>query len=460
MPTGTSYFNISKPKYDIDVTKATNYFMTACEGDIWANGMSMTLFYNIGNVARQTTAEMLAYNIENLISWPGGIVVTIDTVGVPWSVYLPGMKNQQYPTFIVGWLADYPDPHNWLFPFMHTAGTYAGRQVISYGLETPSLIANWYAGATIGPPPYTNWFGEHVNAINNTYVDSLIDRGIGLPGPGRQAVYEELHDIYYADATQLPMCYPMVRHYERTWINGWENSYNENDICPGDYYYTIWKAEAGTVRPVDISAQDTITNTTVIFDTILLYHGDMLVGGGSDAETDFNYTLHIARLDTNVPATVYVYVALYRTSTGGYYFPLDFYIPLAQAGQAGDTYTTEVEWWEGGTMEEGVWTIQLYTSPSYVDGVDECYDSNLANNIAAHPQTVNATELFGDIRADGDINILDALRLSASFGLIDTHPDYNPEANLKPDVPPDPAPEEINILDAIVLAGIFGNHVP
>lgn len=242
MPAGTAFFNSSKPKYDMNISKATEYFQKAWGGEIWNNGMTVKIAYNIGNVMRQVTAEMLEYNIENLIPWPSGVSVNIEVEGVPWSVYLPGMRNQMYPLFIVGWLADFPDPHNWFMPFMHSAGTYAGRQNVTYGLDPASLYENWYSGATYGPPPYTNALGEKVTEINTTYVDHLIDTAVGQPPEIRQKLYEELMDIYYAEATQLPMCYTIVRHYERTWINGYDKTYNLNPINPGFYFYTIWKA--------------------------------------------------------------------------------------------------------------------------------------------------------------------------------------------------------------------------
>jgi hypothetical protein len=164
------------------------------------------------------------------------------------------MKNRMYTTFTVGWLADFPDPHNWFQPFMHPSGTYCGRQNVTYGLDPTSLAANWYEGATYPPPPYTNALGEYVSAINNSYVAHMIDVGVGEDLETRHMIYEELMDIYHAEATQLPLDVAIGRHYERTWIHGYDKTFNMNPIAPGPLFYTIWKAIAVEPVNVDVSA--------------------------------------------------------------------------------------------------------------------------------------------------------------------------------------------------------------
>ena len=449
MPAGTAFFNASKPKYAIDLTKAEEYFKLAWGGDVWDQGITVKITYNTGNVIRQTTAEMFEYYVENFIPWTAPIEIEVE--GVPWATYLPGMKNRQYGMFIVGWLADFPDPHNWLSPFMHTKGTYPSRANVTYGLDPTSLAANWYEGATYGPPPYTNALGEYVTEINNTYVDHLIDTAVGESAAIRHLLYEELFDIYYADATQLPMCYTITRRYVRTWVQGMTGSYSMNPISPGLYYYPLWKAAIGAVESVDISAIDTITNTTTAYPLIQVYLDEMRLSG---APTEINYTISVYYKTGTIDTLVYI--GLLRNDTtvanwtvGDMFFPLDFQITLGP----GESYTREITWYENGTMWTGTWTISLTASPTSGMAGQMVDDPNLVNNKDDSPQTVEAKELAGDIDGTGEVDIFDAIILGVAFGAERGDPLWNSLADLIPD-------GIVDIFDAIVLAGNFGSTIP
>lgn len=443
MPPGTAFFNASKPKYSFNVEKATEYFQKAWGGAIWENGMTMAITYNIGNVMRQVTAEMFEYNIENLIPWPAGVRVDIQVVGVPWSVFLPGMRTQMYPLFIVGWLADFPDPHNWFQPFMHPAGTYCGIQKVQYGLDPESLRENWYPGATYGPPPYTNALGETVTSINNTYIAHLIDTAVGQPPEIRQKLYEELMDIYYADATQLPMCYTIGRHYERTWVQGFDKTFNIHPLCPGWYFYTMWKAPAGTLFEVDISAVETITNVSIAYPIIQVYHGEMRLGG---KPAMINYTVHIVYKTGTVD--VWVFIGIMRNSTEGkWYFPITHTISLSP----GEDYTETFTWYEDSTMEPGTWTISLYAVPSGVPG-GEVVDPNPNNNKADSPFKVKAKVFPEDLDGSGTVNILDVSRAAKAFGAKEGDPRWDPEADIDGN-------KVVNILDLAKIAKWFGKTI-
>lgn len=263
MPAGTAYFNGSKPAYDINIAKATEYFKKAWGGQVWSEGITVKIAYNTGNVMRQVTAEILEYYIENLVQWPAGVKVDIQPTAVPWSIMLPGTVNGMYPTFIVGWLADFPDPHNWAVPFVHPSGTYAGRQKVDYSLDPAGLKESWSKGATYGPPPYTNALGETVTAINNTYIAHLIDVSVGQAPEKRHLLYEELMDIYYAEATQLPFCFAIVRHYERSWIQGFARTYNIQSLAPGSFFYTMWKGTYTPAPPAALSSANVLQGSSV-----------------------------------------------------------------------------------------------------------------------------------------------------------------------------------------------------
>lgn len=107
------------------------------------------------------------------------------------------------PAFRVGWLADFPDPHNFLQPFMHSTGAFAAWQKYS-----------------------------------NPTVDALIEEGIKTTNETRrQEIYYELQRIYVEDVPSFITVQPVDRHWERTWVRGWY----WNPIYPGYYFYHGWK---------------------------------------------------------------------------------------------------------------------------------------------------------------------------------------------------------------------------
>jgi peptide/nickel transport system substrate-binding protein len=256
MPPGTAFYNESKPvrngNTDADLVKAQAALDAAWGGQAKAQGITVKVTYNAGNTARETIAKMLEDVIEHRLSWASGAHVDIVPTGVPWSSYLVDMYTKKLSVFIIGWLADYPDPHDWFMPFMHSEGDYSGTsQGVIYGLG--NIAASWPSGPSYGPPPYTNYLGETVTSINNTYVDHMIEVALGLPPAGREAVYNELMDIFYAEAATLPVYFSYGRHYERTWISGWYGTWNSNPISPGLYFYTISKVPPATLYTVDVN---------------------------------------------------------------------------------------------------------------------------------------------------------------------------------------------------------------
>jgi peptide/nickel transport system substrate-binding protein len=260
MPNGTLYWNGSKPMYDINLAKAQAYLdvatgYTGAPGSVKAAGITMKLVYNTGNTARETFCKIVADGLTNKLTWGPSAVVDIQALGIPWATYLPQLRAKQLPVFSIGWMADFPDPHNWFYPFMSSTGTYSSRQVVTYGLD-PSTM-NW-EDTSYGPPPYTNAFGETVTGINGTYIDHLISTGVHTSNldPRREMLYNELFDIYHAEASQLPTVAALARHYERTWIHGWIGTFNENPIAPGRYYYTMYKEALTTPIDVDVAAFD------------------------------------------------------------------------------------------------------------------------------------------------------------------------------------------------------------
>ena len=234
---GILYHNPANPKYSLDPYAAAALFQEASADSespayqVWDLGFTMTITYNTGNVPRETTAMMFKENVEALFELgPDGIADTddeapgtasISTLAVPWPTYLgelygiPVFKSLM-PLFIIGWLADYPDPHNWVTPFMHTYGDFTGFQ-----------------------------------SYSNATVDALIDEGIRTPDsdPRRKEIYETLQLMYFQDAPSVGTSQAFGRHWERDWYQGWYF----NPIYPGLYVRDVWKGLNGDINTASIS---------------------------------------------------------------------------------------------------------------------------------------------------------------------------------------------------------------
>jgi len=208
------YYNPAQTGYDYNLALAETHLRNAFGGDLWANGFSLTLAYNTGNVPRRIASEMTIAALESM-----NPLFHIDIASVPWPQYLGELVSFKLTAFVLGWLADYPDPHNFVFPFMHTDGTFS-----------------------------------YFQGYSNPAVDTLIEDGIATPdGPAREAIYYELQQIYVDDNPSVPLAKPTGRHWEKDWILGWYY----NPIYPGGYFKHYWKGYLGDMdRDYDVDLDD------------------------------------------------------------------------------------------------------------------------------------------------------------------------------------------------------------
>ncbi|HEC62373.1 MAG TPA: ABC transporter substrate-binding protein, partial [bacterium] len=132
---------------------------------------------------------------------------SIEVRPVEWATYLDELTANKLTLFILGWGADYPDPHNFVHPFMHTDGSFSAFQ-----------------------------------SYSNPAVDALIAEGIATVDPAkRQEIYYQLQAIYYEDVPSVGLYQPLERRYERDWVEGWYY----NSVVPNSntvsYLYSISK---------------------------------------------------------------------------------------------------------------------------------------------------------------------------------------------------------------------------
>ena len=170
------------PVYEFDLAKSKNYLKKALNGEIWQKGFKMVIAHNTGNEMREAAAWMLAENIMSL-----NPKFRIEVRNVEWKDYLVQYRNYMYPIFITGWVADYADPHNFLYTFMHSGGVY-GRFL----------------------------------AYKNSEVDRLCEAGIATVDPvKREQIYTRLQHLWYEEAIGIPLYQQInVRAY-RDYVHGY-----------------------------------------------------------------------------------------------------------------------------------------------------------------------------------------------------------------------------------------------
>jgi peptide/nickel transport system substrate-binding protein len=187
LPSGFLGYDPTLPMHDFDLAKAEASWKAAWDGQVWEKGFYFQLLYNTGNETRQTVAEMIKVYTEGL-----NPKFHVDVVGVNWPTYLKASRNNLTAIYIIGWLPDYPDPHNFIHTYYHSQGVYGNR----------------------GGVLYQEWAAEN--------VDALIEQAIASTDPvERTALYKEVQQKVIDNYVGIPIYQPLGLHVEREWVGGW-----------------------------------------------------------------------------------------------------------------------------------------------------------------------------------------------------------------------------------------------
>jgi hypothetical protein len=202
------------------------------EGDLWNGGMSFTIPYNTGNVPRELAAKEIAQKVNSLNPSKFFLKSLVQNWG---SQIYPALVASELPIFFMGWSADSTDPHNFVFEFMQSSGTYPQYQrysnarvdqLVESGIDTPDDSAPYQGELDKAT------YDELKVAFNNW---PNIPPDTRWP---RRSIYYELQAIYYEDTPSIPLVQQFGRHYEQAWMRGWYY----NPLYPGIYAYHLWKA--------------------------------------------------------------------------------------------------------------------------------------------------------------------------------------------------------------------------
>ena len=191
--------------YHFNIPKAIEEFKQAWDGKLWKVGCKFNIFYNAGNDTRKTACDMISMYARMI-----NPKFKLTPVGVEWSSYLDQLLSEKLPIFTIGWMADYPDPHNWVPTYIGSHGT------------------------------YSMFFGKAYTEFAEKNVDPLVDKAIKSTDPAERArLYKQLVKIAHDYAISLYLYQPIGHHVERTWVKGWYY----NAIRPGADFYPLSKGE-------------------------------------------------------------------------------------------------------------------------------------------------------------------------------------------------------------------------
>ncbi len=194
-------FNEDSEVYELNLDKAEEHFQQAFDGELWREGFEVTILYNTGNDTRKIAADMIKTYVEQI-----NPKFNVKVRGVQWATFLDELEQERIPLAFIGWLADFPDPHNFVDPYMASGGNY---------------------GQDMGEA-YREWAREN--------ADPLIKEGINTTDPDeRLGIYEELQQLAVEEATMLWLYQPTGINVRRASVEGWY----PNAMRPGIDFYSL-----------------------------------------------------------------------------------------------------------------------------------------------------------------------------------------------------------------------------
>jgi len=198
IPPGLPGYDPDQPTYFYDPEKAAWHLRKAWGGKIWQKGFVFTLSYNTGGEVRELACSILKKGIEAL-----NPKFRVNVRGLDWPSYLDKTQARKMPLFARGWIADYPDPHNFAFPFYHSQGRFPVAQ-----------------------------------DFRDQEMDRLVEEAVRtLDGEKRANLYARIQRRAFELTPQIYTIHPEGLSVHREWIKG----FVDNPIFMGLWLYPLSK---------------------------------------------------------------------------------------------------------------------------------------------------------------------------------------------------------------------------
>jgi peptide/nickel transport system substrate-binding protein len=190
--------------YTFDAAKCTEEFKASTwkseDGkSLWDTGFRLIVGYNAGNTVRQSVAQIFRDNISAV-----NPKFKVESQSLEWPNYLEAYQGKKLPFFIIGWIEDIPDPHNWTFTY--TAGAFGGKQGM------PKELKDQFR--------------------------PLVESGAKETDPAkRTAIYKQFNQLYYDNVPAVLLAQIGARFYFQRWVKG----YYTNSLYSYMWYYSLSK---------------------------------------------------------------------------------------------------------------------------------------------------------------------------------------------------------------------------
>jgi peptide/nickel transport system substrate-binding protein len=209
------YYNVTGiPGYYESLSSAEAELKAAMFGgqSVWNTGFTVTLAFKDGIDMAKIACEMISSFFTTLSTFDGRsgspFVVNVQAIDSP--TLFGSIVQKTLPIYVIGWPANYADTDDFVRTYMHSEGELA-----------------FFEGYTAD-----NGWGS--------VKDILIDKAALTPdGSARAAMYTQLQQIYFDDCPSIPI--PVVRG--RMWMWYWVKGWYYNALCPGLYFYPLWKQD-------------------------------------------------------------------------------------------------------------------------------------------------------------------------------------------------------------------------
>jgi peptide/nickel transport system substrate-binding protein len=192
-----------KPRYGFDLKMAARHLQNAWGGQAWRDGFRLVLVASASNEASQALGQMLKRNVESL-----NPKFHVEYRALQWSTLLEQIRQRKVPVSIGNWMADFPDPHNFAFPFLHSLGQYPAE-----------------------------------NGYSSPEADSLVEQAAAAEPPKRRELYSRLDAFVDDNAPFVPVSRGVGFRAQRSWVRGFVFRPIFPGAPAGSYYYDLYKAE-------------------------------------------------------------------------------------------------------------------------------------------------------------------------------------------------------------------------
>ena len=197
---GIPYYKPDWPSYGLNLVRAEEHLRAAWNGSLWEDGFEMTLVYASGDPTGKIACEILQ---NNLFQMNPSFKINIQLM--TWPTMLNEIALGRVPMYVNGWTADYADPHDFVFPYMHSRGTFAQAQRYS-----------------------------------NQLADDLIEAAISSNNhTERQILYDQIAQLYYDEVPSIMLGQVLGFYVFRDWIKGFV--YNPMRTTYAAYAYYLSK---------------------------------------------------------------------------------------------------------------------------------------------------------------------------------------------------------------------------